>query len=416
MKFLALVLSVLLVIAPVAVFASDGGVTVDVDSRDIVWMGRWEKENGLMHGSFECGLVLRFTGTGISLRGEASGKTLIAVDGGDVEYFTLSENAVLFSGLENGEHTLEIYSAAQQCFPVVGGFTLDPGARTLPSPNGKTVEFVGDSITEGYVDPKDAPPYDANSYRYSYAFLTGRKLMQDYGVRFNTVAYGGICLVERGDNSSGNDPLGMPERYFLNREYKTQITAEEERKATHKWDTETYTPDVVVINLGTNDVIYSNQKVSAAALTFLQNLRGAYENTVILVMTPFNRTKSNPLKKAVDAMNDEKILLIDTKEWNIKAGSDGLHPAPAAHILAAEFMYETLKPYIETKEEPITTEAPQTERPTEEPTGAPAETPDTAQNGGENGGSASALPYIIIGIITVAAAVFAVAIIVKKRK
>ena len=93
------------------------------------------------------------------------------------------------------------------------------------------MEFIGDSITEGYVDPKDAPPNDADSYKYSYAFLTGRRLMREYGVRFNTVAIGGIRIVERGDNDTGDDPLGMPERYFLNREYKTPITMEEERSA-----------------------------------------------------------------------------------------------------------------------------------------------------------------------------------------
>ena len=44
MRILAIVLALLLFLAPLAVFAQDAGVTVGIDSEDVVFMGRWEKE------------------------------------------------------------------------------------------------------------------------------------------------------------------------------------------------------------------------------------------------------------------------------------------------------------------------------------------------------------------------------------
>ena len=87
-RIIAALLTVVILACAFAVCtAADEEVTIGVDDGNIVYMGRWEKdENGRMRGAFECGLLLRFTGTGIKLSGAASGTALIAVDGGEVTW------------------------------------------------------------------------------------------------------------------------------------------------------------------------------------------------------------------------------------------------------------------------------------------------------------------------------------------
>ncbi|MBO4327686.1 MAG: hypothetical protein J5950_10480 [Clostridia bacterium] len=421
----AIILTAMLACLTVNDHAEEERVTVSPESEDIVYMGRWEKgEDGFMRGAFECGLVLRFTGTSIRVDGEASGTVLVAVDGGELQQKTLSRNTRVLRNLPDGEHTLEMYAAAQQMLPAFKGFTLDPGAHTLPTERGKIIEFIGDSIMEGYVDPNDAIKGVVNSYMTSYAFRTGRELMNRYGMRFNTIAYGGIRIVGLGDNNTGNDPLGMPERYFLDREYRSNPTAEAERAAAHRWDTSKYAPDFIVINLGTNDTSATNSQVSAAMLSFLRELRGAYADAVIFVMTPFNGTKASALLEAVAGADDNNIILIDTASWNIKAGSDWLHPAPNEHVRAAGFLLEALTPYIEAAI------AGPTEVPTDEPidgsTAAPVDE-SAASPGADDaddsdnkvvhrGGSLSAVPFVIGGIVLAAAAAVVALISVRKKK
>ena len=367
-------------------FSEDERVIIGMDNEDIVYMGRWEKgDDGLMRGSFECGLVLRFTGTSIRISGKASGSALIAIDGGEVQQKSLMRNTRLFINLPEGEHTLEIYAGAQQAFPAIEGFSIDPGASTLPSEPGRTVEFIGDSIMEGYVDPTDAVNNVINSYSNSYAFLTGRALMQKYGAQFNTVAYGGICIVERGDNNTGNDPLGMPERYFLDREYRGGATCASEREAAKAWDTSKSAPDYIVINLGTNDVTVTGARVLSAMQAFLKNLRSAYQNAYIFVMTPFNGTMAGSVRQSVENAADDRIILVDTASWNVKAGSDGLHPSPAEHVKAAGLLTELLTPYIEADMAP----APEaTDGTSDNATGGPGDA--TPEGQGQNGSGTEA--------------------------
>lgn len=408
----AFILLITILPAVVKTYAEAENVTISAEDDRIVYMGRWYPDSrGVMHGGFECGLALRFTGTGISLSGRASGTVLIAIDGGTPVQKALTTDMAIARGLEAGEHLLEIYAAYQAAMPVISGFSIDPGAEFLPSEKGKLIEFVGDSIMEGYVDPNNARDGVFNSYALSYAFLTGRALFREYGMSFNTIAFGGIRVVAPGDNAaaSGNDPLGMPERYFLRREYRSERNSERAVSSAGEWDTGRYAPDYIVLNLGTNDVSGGNVFTDAYA-TFLKKLRETYPEATLFVMTPFNGNMGGGVRSAVESADDPKVILIDTSSWGIRGGADGLHPDPQAHEHASELLLETLKPYLAPAE--TGTAAP-------EETAAPTYsvvTPSSTEVGPKRAGSA-ALPLAIAGGAVIAAALAAVGIVaVNKRK
>ena len=131
-------------------YAEEGDLTIPADDEHVILMGRWYPDSrGTLRGGFECGLALRFTGTGIRLSGRASGTVLIAIDGGEPVQKTLKYDMILAEGLEAGEHMLEIYAAYQVSQPVITGFSIDAGGEYLPASAGgkrKIIEFVGVAI------------------------------------------------------------------------------------------------------------------------------------------------------------------------------------------------------------------------------------------------------------------------------
>ncbi len=330
---------------------ADGSITykngfVPTSDENILYSGRWsDGENGYKTLGFEGYVEIAFTGTSFALIKPLSGNLYYSVDGQTPVNTTVwgKKEAILAKNLENGEHTIRIYAQAQNAGVGIGGFRLDDGASTLPKAKGKIIEFIGDSITEGYVDPDDAAEWGSNSYMNSYARLTGEMLNKKYGMSFNTIAFGGCGLL-----NLNADPLPMSERYFKAVEKQEGDTAE---TVVPDWDMSKYTPDYIVINIGTNDRGRSVEEYKAAYTAFVEKIRATYPNAEIVLMIPYqfyaeSKTDFINAVKEISASGD-KIHLADTKDWNFKGGDDGLHPAPAAHIAAAEKLFARLSELID---------------------------------------------------------------------
>ena len=109
-----------------------------------------------------------------------------------------------------------------------------------------TIEFIGDSITCGYgVEGKRSDPFSTSTENFtkSYAYLTAKALDADY----TTCCYSGYGIVS-GYSADGtkNDKKLLPNCYGISSIYKDYAT---------DWDFSEEC-DVVVINLGTNDMNY----------------------------------------------------------------------------------------------------------------------------------------------------------------
>ena len=334
---------------------SDGSVTyakgfVPATDKNIKYIGRWTKQNDNSYkGSFESYCEIKFTGTEIAVLSPASGSVYLQVDDNAPVLATLSGSYKVASNLSAGEHTLRIYAHAQQAFPQIGGFVINENAKTLPGEEKKIIEFVGDSITEGYVGPGQ------NSYLYSYAYKTGELLGWDY----NTVAFGGITMTP---GYGSPDTSGMVNRYFLEREF---LSSDTEQTVVPEWDTSKFKPDYMVINLGTNDSGASAADFTAAYKEFIEKVQDAYPEITIFAMTPFNGQKAAQIRDIVKELNDSKIILIDSATWGIPGGEDNLHPTAASHDVAAQKLYEAITQALN----------PTTTTPSESPA-APTQQPD----------------------------------------
>ena len=326
----------------------DGSITypdgkVPVTDKNIVYSGRFYDVDGGKQAAFESYVEIKFTGNKISSTSGSKGNVYYELDG-VINYDVINLANLKLTNIGSGTHTLRIYANAQASRFTLNGVVIDKNEKTLPITQVKKIEFIGDSITEGYVDPSDKAENIANnSYLNSYALKAGRMLNEEFGWSFNTVAFGGIGLVR----VNNGDPLTMGERYFLQREYikSTDGTTRESALAAAGTYDKNYVPDYIVINLGTNDGSLSSQDFFENYVDFIKDLKEAYPNVVIFCMTPFNGAKEYYIKRVAEEFKKD-VYAIDSAQWGIKEGKD-VHPAPASLDEAAEKLFNVLSEYEE---------------------------------------------------------------------
>ena len=149
-------------------------------------------------------------------------------------------------------------------YPEFWGFVLDKGRRLVEAPAlpSRKLEFIGNSITCGYgnegTNKEEHFDYATENHYYSYASLTARALDAQHWV----VARSGIGAYRNyGGPKAGTPDSNMPVQY----EYTGYAPDPELRRKggfdSERWDFSRYQPDVVCINLGTNDLSTNNYDV-----------------------------------------------------------------------------------------------------------------------------------------------------------
>ena len=151
-------------------------------------------------------------------------------------------------------------------------------AELLPwtKPEIRRLEFIGDSITCGYgIEATDANASwhpSTQNFCDTYAWHTAHALGADYLV----VARSGIGMVRNYDGPYEGSDAALPNLYA--RSFFTQPEA--------LWDTSRFTPDVVCINLGTNDFSTSGvngDRFEAAYQSFVEQLLMQYPESTRIV-------------------------------------------------------------------------------------------------------------------------------------
>ncbi|GLY30712.1 GDSL-type esterase/lipase family protein [Kineosporia sp. NBRC 101731] len=311
----------------VPILAPDLGITVPGVPTDpnIEFTGRWNTQDPAAYVPSWVGayLTTRFTGTSVTLNQRNTIDFWASIDGGDDVYFAGVKGPVDITPtpLAEGEHTLRIsyrnVVGSYKGDAVFQGLTLDPGARTLPTPGRRKpiVEFVGDSITMGTTSSKTTLT--------SYGWLAGERL----GARHTHIAWGGGCLVAAADGCTG-----VSQQFF--------------RSGTDPWDFGTYQADAVVVNLGTNDLSHhvAPEEFQAVYTQFLQDLRAVYPRSEILVLGTFSGRYLPETQAAVTAAGDRHTRYVDTTGWLPKEGlTDVVHPNDLGHRLIADQLTPILR-------------------------------------------------------------------------
>lgn len=344
---------------------ADGAVAVAASHPFVSYLGRVDcrASGGPMLGFVGASVRVRFVGTGLDLRlkdfGGGTPQTTnyydVSIDGAPPQPLEVSPARELYplaANLSAGEHRVEIFKRIESApggsvgagKAQVLGFVLH-GKQLLPvALPGRRLEFIGDSITVGYGD--EVSTMDPANAHYTTLGSNGHKAFGAVtaallGARYMAVAYSGRGVSR---NYAGSGGQLLPEMY---------LQSVPEEPSAGAWDPAQYTPDAVIINLGSND--FSTPGVDRVAfvdgyITFLTKLRGYYPKAMFVaalgpmlsdVYPPGENAWTNAqadLKAAVDARKRAgdgriEILLFATQEgpW----GEDW-HPTVATHEKMAQ--------------------------------------------------------------------------------
>ena len=232
-------------------------------------------------------IIAAFEGTSLKMMARPeSGYFMAQIDGR--EAFKVSFNAkrdsvvTLATALAPGKHTVKLMYCIEGLFrhPEFWGFVLDEGCSlaTPPAPSERKIEFIGNSITCGYGvehTKKEAPFEDeTENHYYTYATLTAQAL----GAQHTAIARSGIGIYRNYDGPRTGNKDCMPWQY----EY-TLFNDHSEQ-----WDFSRWQPQLVCINLGTNDLSTPNFDISLyekGYRQFLKTVRGHYPGAKIVLCT-----------------------------------------------------------------------------------------------------------------------------------
>lgn len=150
------------------------------------------------------------------------------------------------------QHKLVISKATEAANGQIIITKIDAQNLTAPKESFKTkIEFIGNSITCGFGNDMEIPCgngskwYDQHNAYFSYASLTARAVNASYMI--SAISGAGIY---RNWNSDGPTVPQQYENAFLNTD------------STNNWNFSSYTPDIVTIALGTNDLNNGDGKIA----------------------------------------------------------------------------------------------------------------------------------------------------------
>jgi len=235
--------------------------------------------------------------------------------------------------------------------------------KIRPTPEKKKkIEFLGDSITCAYgIDGTGTDTYSTTIQdgSKSYAYLTAKKFDADYSI----VAHSGICIFKNVPFNGDDTPFVLPPLYdklgltMGPNIYDDGVFFLQETT----WDFKEYEPDLIVINLGTNDDYYflfiDESLLASEKLAFIQSyeefitsLRNIYPNAEILctlgmmgqaLYPEIEQAVNNYTARTGDTHVHSFMFSVQDGEEN-GLGADG-HPNAKSHLIAAHELIDEIE-------------------------------------------------------------------------
>lgn len=324
-------------------------------------LGRGEENlNGKSYNWPSSGVSYKFTGTETAVYVTESTGTVyfnVTVDGGKADRIILSKGwNTVASGLTEEEHTicLERSSEAQKGLIYMSYISTDGSAPEAMAAADRKIEFYGDSYTVGYGNIPTGiagEGYSAkNTDHYqSYAAITAR----NFGADSNVIAYSskGVYLNYISTTATTvSQSNTLPQQFPL---ADVKIAGE-----THEqWNFDNYTPQVVVVFLGTNDYLGTNEvthpgvgrgavpeEFKLAYINFLESIREKYPDATVICCSKPENCYKDEVTAAVEDVGGETngyYRLIFETYPETPEGID-YHPTAAQHAVMAQELIDKI--------------------------------------------------------------------------
>lgn len=229
------------------------------------------------------------------------------------------------------------------------------GTPIQPTPNkDKLIEFVGDSITCGYGadDPDKSHPFSTKTedVTKAFAYKTAQALDADYSM----VSFSGYGIISGYSDGEKKVSQQTVPKYYTKLGYSWSANGLFS-PADIVWDFSKRQPDIIVINLGTNDDSYTQnhkdrqEEYSAAYTEFLKKVREKNPDAKIVCAFGVMGDRLFPyVQLAVDNYTAETgDGNVSTFKFDVQQAVDGYsadwHPSITTHDKAAAKLTEYLK-------------------------------------------------------------------------
>lgn len=227
------------------------------------------------------------------------------------------------------------------------GFIVDEDRELVDAPQlpERRIEFIGNSITCGYgvEDTVCSDPFqdETCNHYYTYANLTTQAL----GAVHQVVARSGIGVYRNYDGPITGDPINM------NTEYTHTLLYDN----TEEWDFSRFTPQLVCINLGTNDTSTSGadpKLLRDGYRNLINQVRSHYPNAKIVLLCgcmmsgeqlEFAKSALNDVHKEFIKKGDKEVYRFD---FTPQTGSLGYGASWHPSMEQQQQMATELVPYL----------------------------------------------------------------------
>lgn len=266
----------------------------------------------------------------------------------DNEYVVIDESEVR-------DATIKILKLSETAMSTFGIASIDVEGGTIEPTVKKDllIEFVGDSITCGYgVDDEDPEHHFSTrteDVTRAYAYKAAEALNADYSM-VSISGYGIISGYTTGDEPITNQRLPQ---YYEKLGFSYGDFGSEKPQDIH-WDFTLRQPDIVVINLGTNDSSYTRGQEDRLALfsqeygVFIKRIRELNPDATIVCSVGIMGTQVYPsIELAVNGYiaeaGDHNIHLLKFDEQKHEDGfAADWHPTEATHTKAAKKLVDKI--------------------------------------------------------------------------
>ncbi|MBQ4899873.1 GDSL family lipase [Paenibacillus sp. Marseille-P2973] len=254
--------------------------------------------------------------------------------------------------------TIKVIKLSEAAMSTVGiqEITVDAKEGIKPAPaNVHKIEFIGDSITCGYgVDDDNVSgtfTTATEDVTKTYAYLAAQQLQADYSM----VSFSGYGII------SGYTENGEKLLTHLVPDYYEKVGKSEGKfdgtlvPQSLSWDFNKFVPDLIVVNLGTNDDTYTEDDPDKQAdyvkqyVEFLKMIRSNNPESTLLCTLGIMRDRLYPFvdQAAKDYMEETGDTKISAMRFDLQSEADGyvvnFHPSEVTHRKAAEKLVAEIK-------------------------------------------------------------------------
>lgn len=332
-------------------------------SNDVLWMAL--SGSGIEFSFYGTKAEITLKADNIALTGNNLARIGICVNGVrviDDQLDTLLRTYTIFESETEQEVRVKVTKLSEAAMSTAGiqeiAVHAAEGIKPAPAKVHK-IEFIGDSITCGYgVDDEDGLHSFSTATEdvtKSYAYLTARHLDADYSM----VSYSGYGII------TGYTETDQRLLTHLLPDYYEQVGKSEGKfdgvllPQDIRWDFNRFVPDLIVINLGTNDDSYTRDDTGKQTeyareyAEFLKMVRRNNPRTPILCTLGIMGDRLYPyVEQAVKGYSQETgDSNISAMKFDVQEAADGYasdsHPSQATHSKAARKLTAHIKGLME---------------------------------------------------------------------